>query len=194
MIPRKPYLFWSLTALTALAAFTTFAVLASGVLAQEQGTPLVQRPPVSKTITMPRVQAQVVVRDLDRAIKGFEDIRGAISAGQTKIALAELKSAQEYITASRQKVVDALMKPQAPRVVNRYCPITEKKFDPITVPDERIRAFKGQKVGFCCTECPPAWDKLTDEEKSDKLNAAMMPFKITVTPKAQAPKKSEAKK
>ncbi len=60
-----------------------------------------------------------------------------------------------------------------PTVVNAVCPISGKKFDPYNVPDERIREFQGKKVGFCCPACPPAWDKLTDQEKQEKLDAAM---------------------
>jgi hypothetical protein len=35
------------------------------------------------------------------------------------------------------------------------------------------RDFNGQKVGFCCDGCPPAWDKLTDEQKTAKLASAI---------------------
>jgi hypothetical protein len=33
--------------------------------------------------------------------------------------------------------------------------------------------FEGQKVGMCCKGCLPAWNKLTDEQKAEKLKAAM---------------------
>jgi hypothetical protein len=33
--------------------------------------------------------------------------------------------------------------------------------------------YKGMKVGFCCPNCPPEWDKLTDAEKEAKLKEAM---------------------
>ena len=58
-------------------------------------------------------------------------------------------------------------------VVNSVCPITGKKFNPCDVPDNRIREFHGKKVGFCCPNCPPAWDKLSDADKQTKLDAAM---------------------
>lgn len=57
----------------------------------------------------------------------------------------------------------------AAKVVNSTCPIMGKSFDPATVPDNLTRTFKGQKVGFCCGGCPPAWDKLSDAEKTAKL-------------------------
>lgn len=57
--------------------------------------------------------------------------------------------------------------------VNGTCPIMGNPIDPAKVPVSLTRDFKGQKVGFCCGGCPPAWDKLTDEEKAAKLAAAM---------------------
>lgn len=34
------------------------------------------------------------------------------------------------------------------------------------------RKFEGKTVGFCCAGCPTAWDKLSDAEKRQKLDAA----------------------
>jgi hypothetical protein len=62
---------------------------------------------------------------------------------------------------------------QAAKIVNSKCPILGTKLDPAKVPDSLIREYKGQKVGFCCDGCPPAWDKLSDAEKDAKLKAAM---------------------
>ena len=59
------------------------------------------------------------------------------------------------------------------KVVNVRCPISGKKINRAKVPDSLIREYKGQKVGFCCPNCPPEWDKLTDAEKDAKLKAAM---------------------
>jgi hypothetical protein len=44
--------------------------------------------------------------------------------------------------------------------------------DAESVPAELTREWKGVKVGFCCAGCPPAWDKLSDQEKLAKLAAA----------------------
>lgn len=59
------------------------------------------------------------------------------------------------------------------KVVNVTCPIMGNKIDPANVPDALIREHKGQKVGFCCGGCPVAWDKLSDQEKDAKLQAAL---------------------
>ena len=57
--------------------------------------------------------------------------------------------------------------------VNGTCPMMGNKIDPAKVPVSLTRVFYGQKVGFCCGDCPPAWDKLTDEQKAAKLAPAM---------------------
>lgn len=69
------------------------------------------------------------------------------------------------------------MMAEEPKVVNSACPITGKKIDPYDVPDNLIREFRGEKVGFCSPNCPPAWDKLSDAEKQAKLDAVMKPSK-----------------
>ena len=60
-----------------------------------------------------------------------------------------------------------------PKVVNVICPIMGTKIDPTNVPNSLIREYKGQRVGFCCSLCPPEWDKLTDAEKDAKLKASL---------------------
>ena len=57
--------------------------------------------------------------------------------------------------------------------VNGTCPIMGTKIDPAKVPVSLTRDFNGQKVGFCCGGCPPAWDKLTDDQKAAKFAAVM---------------------
>jgi hypothetical protein len=59
------------------------------------------------------------------------------------------------------------------KVVNARCPIMGGKLDRDNVPASLTRTFNGQKVGFCCGGCLPKWDKLSDEEKTAKLKAAM---------------------
>jgi hypothetical protein len=57
------------------------------------------------------------------------------------------------------------------KVVNTRCPMKGLPVDPVTVPDSRTREYKGRRIGFCCTGCPEAWDKLTDAERDAKLAA-----------------------
>jgi hypothetical protein len=58
-------------------------------------------------------------------------------------------------------------------VVNAACPIMGTEIDPDDVPENLTREFRGKTVGFCCSGCPAAWDKLSDEEKEKKLAGAM---------------------
>jgi hypothetical protein len=60
-----------------------------------------------------------------------------------------------------------------PGVCNKTCPMTGKPLDPDNVPESLTRRFKDKKVGFCCPACPPAWDKLSDEQKQEKLDKAL---------------------
>jgi hypothetical protein len=57
------------------------------------------------------------------------------------------------------------------QVVNDKCPIMGGAINPAKVPAAQTRQFKGQTIGFCCTNCLPAWDKLSDEQKQAKLDA-----------------------
>jgi hypothetical protein len=41
------------------------------------------------------------------------------------------------------------------------------------VPPELTRIHKGQKVGFCCGGCLPAWERLSEAEKDSKLSEAI---------------------
>jgi pectinesterase len=59
------------------------------------------------------------------------------------------------------------------KVVNNVCPIMGTKIDPAKVPDSLIRDYKGQKVGFCCSDCPKDWDSLSDAQKDAKLQAVL---------------------
>lgn len=60
---------------------------------------------------------------------------------------------------------------------NVKCPMMGGAIDPAKVTPELTREFKGQKVAFCCGGCPAAWDKLSDKEKQEKLDAVKAPAK-----------------
>ena len=63
--------------------------------------------------------------------------------------------------------------PDRLKVVNVACPIKGVAFDPATVPPERMRTFQGQVVGFGCDDCQGKWDKMTDEQRAEKLANSM---------------------
>jgi hypothetical protein len=82
--------------------------------------------------------------------------------------------------AKAEKVKSAMPAPPAEdkssaapaEIVNTVCPIMGTKIDPDKVPAKLTRRFQGKTVGFCCAGCPAAWDKLSDEAKTEKLQAA----------------------
>ncbi len=59
--------------------------------------------------------------------------------------------------------------------VNARCPISGKAIDRMNIPEDQSRMYKGMKIGFCCTNCPGVWDKLSDAEKDAKLEKVMPP-------------------
>lgn len=58
-------------------------------------------------------------------------------------------------------------------VDNLRCPMTGVTIDQGEVPEERVRHYKGYKIGFCCPECPGEWDGLDEDEKDDRLEEVM---------------------
>ena len=57
---------------------------------------------------------------------------------------------------------------------NANCPMMGRKIDPSAVTGNLVREFEGQKVAFCCGKCPGKWDKLTNDEKTQKLAASIV--------------------
>ncbi len=53
---------------------------------------------------------------------------------------------------------------EAAGIVNKKCPIMDDDVDP-----EFTVAYKGKKVAFCCEDCIPKWNALSDAEKAAKL-------------------------
>lgn len=68
---------------------------------------------------------------------------------------------------SSHSTTDAVDAKVATVPVNANCPIMGNPVDPaVTV------QWNDQTVGFCCADCIPAWNKLSDQEKQAKLDAA----------------------
>ena len=59
----------------------------------------------------------------------------------------------------------------AGQTANLVCPMTGKVVAVGTA--GATRTFDGKVVGFCCTNCPAEWDKLSEADKKAKLSAAM---------------------
>ena len=103
----------------------------------------------------------MVLTSIEKAIK-------AIEAGNSKDALAELHKAEKMIA----NINEAIAKHIKPKFVNSKCPIWGTRIEPDKVTEDLIREYKGQKVAFCCKDCPSLWDKLSDAEKDAKLSKA----------------------
>ena len=78
----------------------------------------------------------------------------AISAGCTKPDAAD----SEANTEASQVALSS---------VNTHCPMMGEEIDP-----EVTAQWQGKTVAFCCAECIPDWNALSDEEKQMKLHAA----------------------
>lgn len=100
----------------------------------------------------------MVVMSIDKAKKALE-------SGDRSTVLAELNKAREMLLA----IDTSLATYVKPKFANDHCPIMGTPIDPDKVPENLIRDYKGQKVAFCCGECPAEWDKLTDSQKQAKL-------------------------
>ena len=52
-------------------------------------------------------------------------------------------------------------------IANTVCPLMGGDVD-----ETVTTSWDGKTIGFCCAKCIPAWDKLSDEEKTEKLAKA----------------------
>jgi hypothetical protein len=130
-----------------------------------------QQNPGSAPAPAPDKQAilqQVQTETVPNALKAITAAREAIQAGQSANALAELQKAEQAL-----KVIQtSLAQYTGPRFANTRCPIMGTAIDPAKVTESLTRVYKGQTIAFCCSMCPPAWDKLTDAQRDAKLGQA----------------------
>jgi hypothetical protein len=55
------------------------------------------------------------------------------------------------------------------------CPISGEKIQPANVQPGLVRQFKGCNVAFSSAASVQQWDKLSDQEKQQKLNKVLAP-------------------
>jgi len=120
----------------------------------------------------------------DTLVKALDDATKAVEAGNKDAALAAIKKAKDAVNACPKMkgkcpmmsgtcsptMGGATTEPAA--FINTKCPIMGGKIDPAKVTPALTREYKGQKIAFCCSDCPAAWDKLTDAQKDEKLKEA----------------------
>jgi hypothetical protein len=119
------------------------------------------------------------VKDCHASMEDIASAKAAIKAAMDALdkddkatAKSELEKADKLLTKAHKCMKDNIDKMPC---VNGKCPISGKEFDKMDVPADHTRMYKGMKIGFCCSNCPIAWDKLTDEEKDAKLKEIMPP-------------------
>jgi len=100
----------------------------------------------------------------------------ALKGGDQKAALAALAEARARIAewrASGAVCAKCAKARKDAKAVNFKCPIMLNPINPAKVPDNLVRWYKGQKVGFCCAGCVPKWDALNDAQRDAKLKAVL---------------------
>ena len=107
------------------------------------------------------------VKKLGEALKAIDKAVEAVKAGNRDKALAELDKAKQLVAACNKAMLK--MCKGKGKIVNVLCPIMGTKLDPSKVPAKLTRIYEGKKIGFCCAGCPGAWDKLSDQQKREKL-------------------------
>ena len=130
-----------------------------------------------------RAHLEQTLADLDAAVAAAAQ---AVERADSSEALAQLERARVLIAATRERLkacgpacpmkaaagpADAAQAADVP--VNVRCPMMGTKLDPANVPSHLKRQFEGRTVGFCCSGCPDAWDKLTPEQRRERLRAAI---------------------
>lgn len=110
------------------------------------------------------------MKDVSEARAAIQNAIEAIDKSDTKAARTEMEKADKLLMTVYKSMEENIDKMPC---VNERCPISGKTIDMTNRPKDCTRIYKGMKVGFCCPNCPPEWDKLTDTEKEAKLKASM---------------------
>ena len=117
------------------------------------------------------------VKKLGEALKAIDKVVKAVEAGNKAEALAELNKAKQLVAACNKAMLQ-MCKVKCKgegKIVNTRCPIMGTKLDPNKVTAKLTRIYEGKKIGFCCAGCPSAWDKLSDQQKREKLGKVVAP-------------------
>jgi hypothetical protein len=129
-----------------------------------------QQEKMHKCTNMCVEKCETNMKDVSEAKAAVKAAIEAIDKGDTKAAKSELEKAEKLLGTVHKAMEENVEKMPC---VNNKCPISGKEIDMMNRPKDCTRIYKGMKVGFCCTNCPLEWDKLTDTEKDAKLKAVM---------------------
>ena len=104
--------------------------------------------------------------DVAAAKMSIKTANEAIDRGDIATAKSELAKADMLMTKAHTCMKENVEKMPC---MNSKCPTCGKSIDRMNVPVSNTAMYKGTKVGFCCPNCQPAWNKLTDSEKDAKV-------------------------
>jgi len=107
--------------------------------------------------------------DIDAALAAMNAAEKNVDTDNKAAAKAELAKAKELLAKVQVRIKDQM---QMIPAVNARCPIMGGSV-PAKLPENQCAMYKGQKIGFCCPACKPAWEKLPKAEKAAKLKAAL---------------------
>jgi soluble cytochrome b562 len=166
---------WWLVAAVMLGVAVTLLVSTQAVEPNKTAAPAEKMPKCTvedmhKCTNMCIEKCQTNMKDVAEAKTAVRAAIEAIDKGDAKAAKGELEKAESLLATVHKSMEENIAKMPC---VNDRCPITGKAIDIMNRPKDCTRMYKGMKVGFCCPNCPPEWDKLTDAEKDAKLKAVM---------------------
>lgn len=171
-----------LSAAAAIAVITALSIIpVKSVQAQEPNIPAKSEPmrkcaigDANKCMAGCMEKCQANMKDIFVAKAAIKAAIEAIDKGDTKTAKIEMEKADNLLSKVHKCMKENMQ--QMP-CVNTKCPISGKSIDRMNCPKEHTCMYKDMKIGFCCPNCQPEWNKLTDAEKDAKLKDAMPSMK-----------------
>lgn len=142
--------------LTAAVMFLAVMIASGSILAAEE------MPGMKEAPKAPPQDSAAMLAD---AAKALDAAKKAADSGDAKAAAAEIAKASDAVA----KAQTAIKQTQGEMVAvdNAKCPIMGMAVN--KVPQSLTRIHKGRRLGFCCTDCPAMWDRLSDAEKETKF-------------------------
>lgn len=171
-----------LSAAAVIMVITVLSIIpVKPVQAKEPNTPAKSEPmrkctmgDMNKCMAGCMKKCQANMEDVAAAKAAIKAAIEAIDKGDAKIAKIKMEKAEKLLAN-----VHKCMKENVEQMpcCNAKCPISGKSIDRMNCPKELTCVYKDMKIGFCCPNCQPEWNKLTDAEKDAKLKDAMPSMK-----------------
>jgi len=164
----------------------TGLIVIFGIMAVKAADTAMNKPVKETTMKEIHESAMKCTVNFEKNMKDTSDVMGMLDEAVKALDAGNTAGAKEQIEKAR-KLLNEMNMTQKKNIaklptVNDRCPITGNQIDMMNTPENLTRIHKGQKVGFCCPNCPPVWDKLTEKEKDEKL-AKVIDKVPDITPK-----------